>query len=96
MNYKLEHKTICSGIDSTTYPPTRGIEGVFFIPSYQRGYRWTKDEVEKLLDDIWESEGQPYSLQPIVVQQKGESGSNWTLIDGQQRLADSSTRCNTI
>ncbi len=24
----------------------------FLIPSYQRGYRWTKQQVEDLLDDI--------------------------------------------
>jgi uncharacterized protein with ParB-like and HNH nuclease domain len=24
----------------------------FFVPSYQRGYRWTKSEVTELLDDI--------------------------------------------
>ena len=86
MNYKLEHKTIGFGIDPRTRQPTQGIEGVFFIPSYQRGYRWTSDEVTKLLDDIWESAGQPYSLQPIVVQQKKDGGSDWALIDGQQRL----------
>ncbi len=85
MDYQLEHKTICFGIDPTTRQPTRGIEGVFFIPSYQRGYRWTTDEVTKLLDDIWESAGQPYSLQPIVVQRK-KDGDGWILIDGQQRL----------
>lgn len=26
----------------------------FFIPSYQRGYRWTEQQVIDLLDDIWE------------------------------------------
>ena len=86
MPYKLEHKTIGFGIDPSTRQPTRGIEGVFFIPSYQRGYRWTADEVTKLLDDIWESAGQPYSLQPIVVQKKRDGGGDWALIDGQQRL----------
>ena len=29
------------------------ITGKFFIPSYQRGYRWGKDEVERLLDDVY-------------------------------------------
>ena len=24
----------------------------FFIPNYQRGYRWTKQQVEDLLNDI--------------------------------------------
>ena len=84
MSYKLEHRTIGFGIDPATRLPTKGIAGVFFIPSYQRGYRWTSDEVTKLLDDIWESAGKPYSLQPIVVQSRGTD--EWDLIDGQQRL----------
>ena len=29
------------------------IQGDFYIPSYQRGYRWGKDEVSRLLDDIY-------------------------------------------
>ncbi|WP_051603195.1 DUF262 domain-containing protein [Simplicispira psychrophila] len=84
MDYKLEHRTIGFGIDSVSRRPTTGIEGVFFIPAYQRGYRWTEDEIKKLLDDIWETEGKPYSLQPVVVK-KREDGA-WELIDGQQRL----------
>ena len=30
------------------------LEYNFFIPSYQRGYRWTERQVKDLLDDIWE------------------------------------------
>jgi hypothetical protein len=26
----------------------------FYVPSYQRGYRWTERQVEDLLNDIWE------------------------------------------
>ena len=26
----------------------------FFVPHYQRGYRWTKKEVRALLEDIWQ------------------------------------------
>ena len=26
----------------------------FFVPSYQRGYRWGRQEVEALLNDLWE------------------------------------------
>ena len=26
----------------------------FFIPSYQRGYRWDKQQVQNLLDDIYD------------------------------------------
>lgn len=71
-------------MDPTTRQPTQGIAGTFRIRSYQRGYRWTTDEVTKLLDDIWESRGKPYSLQPIVVKSLGND--TWELIDGQQRL----------
>lgn len=61
------------------------IEGDFWIPSYQRGYRWTDLEVQRLLDDISSAqEGQDYCLQPVVVR-KRENGS-FELIDGQQRL----------
>ena len=60
------------------------IEGEFYVPAYQRGYRW-KDEAEMLLNDIDEIvEGQNYSLQPIVVKNIGEK--KYELIDGQQRL----------
>jgi len=60
------------------------IEGSFFVPAYQRGYRW-KDEAEMLLNDIDDiGEGQNYSLQPIVVKNIGEK--EYELIDGQQRL----------
>ena len=44
------------------------ISGNFKIEAYQRGYRWTKDEIIHLLEDIIEiPDGQGYCLQPIVV-----------------------------
>ncbi|WP_341918330.1 DUF262 domain-containing protein [Polaromonas sp. YR568] len=62
----------------------------FFIPAYQRGYRWTSRQVTELLDDVAAFTERPrpvhgefYCLQPIVVTRRGES---WELIDGQQRL----------
>lgn len=61
------------------------IEGKFFIPAYQRGYRWGVDEVTRLLDDVANSREQSsYYLQPIVV--KGMTDGRWELVDGQQRL----------
>lgn len=60
------------------------IEGEFYVPAYQRGYRW-KEEVKMLLNDIQEiGEGKNYSLQPIVVRKIDEK--RFELIDGQQRL----------
>ncbi len=59
------------------------IEGKFYVPSYQRGYRWGKNEVIRLLEDIYYNGEKNYCLQPIVVRTKGE---HYELIDGQQRL----------
>jgi len=65
----------------------------FFIPSYQRGYRWTIKEVEELLNDISDftprlvgntDEKTWYCLQPIVIKQREDS--LFEVIDGQQRL----------
>lgn len=63
------------------------IEGKFFVPDYQRGYRWGEDVVKQLLDDIkknGEINNQIYYLQPIVVKARKEG--DYELIDGQQRL----------
>lgn len=60
------------------------ITGDFFVPSYQRGYRWGEVEVNQLLDDIRASNGATYYLQPVVVKDRG--GDSWELVDGQQRL----------
>lgn len=60
------------------------ITGHFIVPDYQRGYRWTELEVTRLLQDIRDSEGSTYYLQPIVV--KSIENDRWELIDGQQRL----------
>ncbi len=65
----------------------------FYIPSYQRGYRWSTNEVRDLLNDISEfiprlvddsNEKTWYCLQPIVVKER-EDGQ-YEVIDGQQRL----------
>lgn len=72
----------------------------FLIPCYQRGYRWGKQQVHDLLNDILEfsrskQEGDLYCLQPVVVTPYKENGefkydeedSIWyEVIDGQQRL----------
>lgn len=63
----------------------------FYIPDYQRGYRWTDFEVTKLLEDLTEyfkddKDGKSfYCMQPLVVFYN-ETKSAWEVIDGQQRL----------
>ena len=62
-------------------------DNIYFIPSYQRGYRWDKKQVEELLDDIYEvyvTKQESYCLQPIVVSKIEEN--KYEIIDGQQRL----------
>lgn len=65
----------------------------FYIAAYQRGYRWTEQEVKDLLNDIYEfvpreirgtTDMTWYCLQPIVVKCRNES--EYEVIDGQQRL----------
>lgn len=74
----------------------------FFVPRYQRGYRWGKQEITELLDDILQyynatqnrenKVSKFYCLQPVVVKKKewfnnsNEKTKGWELIDGQQRL----------
>lgn len=58
----------------------------FFIPKYQRGYRWTEAQVLDLLNDVKRfkcSDGDWYCLQPLVVKKKD---GRWNVVDGQQRL----------
>lgn len=56
----------------------------YFIPDYQRGYRWTEQEVHTLLNDISNaSKEHTHCLQPLVLQRKN---NQYTVIDGQQRL----------
>ncbi|RFU61108.1 DUF262 domain-containing protein [Peribacillus glennii] len=65
----------------------------FFIPSYQRGYRWDEQQVLNLLNDIYDfmqsDSSDFYCLQPIVVRERnGEANGkkHYEVIDGQQRL----------
>lgn len=63
----------------------------FFIPSYQRGYRWGEDDVVRLLEDVYQNGENSYCLQPIVVRKYKDNSQNndyenYEVVDGQQRL----------
>ncbi len=72
----------------------------FYIPSYQRGYRWESKHVEELLDDLYgfstqmdESDkkaGKFYCFQPLAVLENKHLSTKdkkvYDVIDGQQRL----------
>lgn len=60
----------------------------FFVPAYQRGYRWTEHEVNALLDDVAEfsTEGDKrYCIQPLIIKKRKDDDS-YEVVDGQQRL----------
>jgi len=59
----------------------------FFVPSYQRGYRWTENEAVALLDDVSEfptEGGKRYCIQPLIVKRRDDD--SFEVVDGQQRL----------
>lgn len=67
-NNTVDTKTIASLLDGCNY---------FYIPGYQRGYRWTHKQVDDLLNDLYtfmkqpetEFKGSFYCLQPIIVRE---------------------------
>lgn len=86
-NQTFKLRSISDFIDKKTNDRDRH----FFIPSYQRGYRWEPKDVEYLLDDILEfiEEGKNcnenkrpyYCLQPIVVKKK-----EWNDAETQEKI----------
>ncbi|HKZ40418.1 MAG TPA: DUF262 domain-containing protein, partial [Candidatus Hodarchaeales archaeon] len=74
--------------------PTIGIArliqegGMFSVPSHQRDYSWTEDEIDQLFEDVLDAiEGteNEYFIGLMVFMPKGER--DFTILDGQQRLA---------
>ena len=55
----------------------------YVIPIYQRSYAWEKDEIEQLLNDIYDSTGR-YYLGSLIVDEVFPN--IFSVIDGQQRL----------
>jgi len=58
------------------------------IPAYQRPYSWKKENVEQLLEDIWEaynSDDKEYFIGSLITIEK-EKNQCYDVVDGQQRL----------
>ena len=79
----------------------------FFIPSYQRGYRWTKQQVNDLLNDVNEFEPLElpdskektwYCLQPLVVKEMDENDTRLPKNDKKDwyEVIDGQQRLTTI
>ena len=55
---------------------------IFYVPAYQRGYRWNEEQVKDLLDDLYsfatgKNEKQFYCLQPVIVKEIKKDDSKW-------------------
>ncbi|AQQ59296.1 hypothetical protein XJ32_03390 [Helicobacter bilis] len=61
----------------------------YHIPSYQRGYKWKKQQVEALLNDLYEfalqEKAKFYCLQPIMLK---ENKGKYNVIDGATKAYD--------
>lgn len=71
-----------------------GQQGVHYeIPIYQRNYAWGKEQIDQLLDDIWNASTSnvgDYFLGNLIVapksEQESEDVTTYEVVDGQQRL----------
>ncbi|RKW17239.1 MAG: DUF262 domain-containing protein [Capnocytophaga sp.] len=57
----------------------------FYVPAYQRGYRWNEEQVKDLLEDLYsfasgKNEKQFYCLQPIIVKKISKDSAQWKAI----------------
>lgn len=79
----------------------------FFIPSYQRGYRWTEQQVKDLLNDVNEfhpetvkdtNEKTWYCLQPLVVKKMDDKRKSECQLDESEwyEVIDGQQRLTTI
>lgn len=70
----------------------RELDGIKFeIPEYQRGFRWTRQQIRELINDLYDfsrdTTQQKYCLQNITVRRKDCADQEiYEVIDGQQRL----------
>lgn len=58
------------------------------IPPYQRPYSWKKENVQQLLEDVWEaykSNDKEYFIGSLITIEK-EKNQRYDVVDGQQRL----------
>ncbi|MNL95702.1 hypothetical protein D3C81_55050 [compost metagenome] len=87
----MNHSELCLKPIHELLIDEHGNSKQFWIPAYQRGYRWKPLQVTQLLEDIREfihrRNAQPddfYCLQPLVIKET-ERGP-FEVVDGQQRL----------
>lgn len=79
----------------STESPTIGIGRLlgerykYFVPHHQRDFSWTEDEIDQFFNDIQEAResGQDEYFIGLMVFMPRENEEEFTILDGQQRLA---------
>lgn len=82
MNGNIKLKYVNEFID----PEKEKIE--FAVPDYQRGYKWTVENIKDLMNDIIGlKEGEEYCLMPIITRHYIDNAgkAKIEIVDGQQR-----------
>src|ERR1700730_15888650 len=71
-----------------TTPKTLTEQACYEVPPYQRPYSWEKENVQQLLEDIWEAyeaKDSEYFMGSLITIEK-ERDLRYDVVDGQQRL----------
>ena len=79
---------MCKGVEMLSVEQLISSGKIFEVAFYQRGYRWRKQQVTQLLDDLCDfikTHKHPfYFMQALVVNETRDN--KWRVVDGQQRL----------
>ena len=65
---------------------TEGSDVFLNVPRYQRGYAWTRDNVDDLLNDIYDVPSGQFFIGTVILHSLKNSNDTYNLIDGQQRM----------
>ena len=73
---------------SDAFTPKSIVDGQksLLIPIYQRLFVWEEEQIDKLLNDLWEASesNNDYHLGVVTIHENDEQ--QWEIVDGQQRL----------
>ena len=65
---------------------TEGSNVFLKVPRYQRGYAWTRDNVDDLLNDIAGVPSGQFFVGTVILHSLQDETDTYNLIDGQQRM----------
>tara|TARA_B100000767_G_C19758309_1_gene534010 strand:+ start:129 stop:1844 length:1716 start_codon:yes stop_codon:yes gene_type:complete len=75
---------------------TEGSNVFLNVPRYQRGYAWTRDNVDDLLNDIDDVPSGQFFIGTVILHSLKDETDTYNLIDGQQRMTTCTILLATI